>query len=75
MDESNIQHMQRIHIFAEWFELGTTTTKLTVAILLSSGVFSGQRSVCVYEDRYALDFLVTWPNLFVSLAHLHRKWL
>lgn len=73
VDDSSTHDMQSNYIFSEGFEPGATTRKLTAAILLLSGVSSGQFSVRVSEDEYALDYSVTWPNPLVDLAHLHRK--
>lgn len=64
-----------LHLLSEWVEPGTTTRRLTVAILLPSGVYPGHFSVRVADGGCILNVTVTWPSPLVDLTHLHRKWL
>lgn len=64
-----------MHIFSSWVEPNTTTKRLTVAVLLPSGVGPGQFSIRVAEDGGALEFTMIWPDPFINMSILHRKWL
>lgn len=64
-----------LHLLFDWIELGTTTRRHTVALLLPSGVVTGMFSVRVSEDGLFLELTVSWPGPFIDLKHLHRKWL
>lgn len=66
---------QPLHLISEWVEPGTTTRRLTVAILLPSGVAIGQFSTRVSDDGNTLFLVIMWPDPLVNLKHLHRKWL
>lgn len=74
-ENSGLYNVQPLHMISEWIEPGTTTKRLTVAILLPSGVLSGQFAVRVADDGCALEISITWPNPMVELKMLHRKWL
>lgn len=66
---------QTLYFILEWIYPGTPTRRLTVAILLPSGISIGQFSTCILEDGNTLFMAVNWPDLLVDLKHLHRKWL
>lgn len=59
--------MQLLRMMSDWMEHRTTTNRLTVAILLPPGVFYGQFSVCVADNRCALDTSMTWPLPILNL--------
>lgn len=66
---------QPLFLFSDWVQPGTTTRRLTVAILLPSGITTGKLFVQVQEDENHLQFTVRWPKPLLNLKHLHRKLL
>lgn len=54
-------------------EPGTNTKRLTVAILLSSGIPTRPFSERVAKGGFTLKVTATWADLLVTLNHLHRK--
>lgn len=51
-----------LHMLPEWVEPGTTTRRITVSILLSSGISPGRFFVRVAEGGGILYVTVTLPN-------------
>ena len=60
---------------SSWAEPETATKRLTVAILLPSGVETGCFSVRVADDGEYLELRVAWPKPLADVRALHRKWL
>lgn len=63
------------YLMSTWTEPGTTTKRITVAIVLPSGVGKGDFSVRATEDGKWVELTVVWPNPLIDLDTLHRKWL
>lgn len=59
-----------LYSISDWVKLGTTTRRLSVAILLPSGLSPDNFSVCASEDKITLTIAVTWPDLFINLKYL-----
>ena len=64
-----------LHLISEWTEAGTMTRRITVAMLLPSGVEQGMFSVSVVDGGRFVEMVVQWPNALVRMDVLHRKWL
>lgn len=60
---------------SDWVELATTTHRLTIAILLISGVSLGDFLVRISKDGNTLTIIVRRPDPLVNLKYLHHKWL
>lgn len=63
-DSSLFSTVQPLRIAPEWIEPDKSTKRLSVALLLQSGVTSGQFSVRVAEDGCALECSMCWPALW-----------
>lgn len=61
------EQFQPLLILSDWVEPGTTTKRLTVAVLLPSGVTSGMFSVRIADDGNSSEITVTWPDSLVDL--------
>lgn len=64
-----------VHFMSDWVEPGTTIRKLTVAILLRSGIQPDMFSVRVSEESCFLELTVAWTDPLANLRHLHWRWL
>lgn len=51
------------------------TRRLSLAILLPSGIRTGNFSVAFSKCGRTLDLGVCWPNAFLNMETLHKKWL
>ena len=51
------------------------TRRITAAVVLPSGVESGDFSICVAPGGMSLEITVEWPEPLVDLTIMHRKWL
>lgn len=60
-----------LHMLSELVEPGTTARKLTIEILLPSGISPGTFFVPVTEGGGILNVVVPWPNSSVDRKHLH----
>ena len=58
-----------------WVEPDTTTKRITVAVILPSGVGKSDFKVRVPEGGMCVELYFTWPNALVDVATMHRKWL
>ena len=59
---------------SEWAEPRTLRQCVSVAIVLPSGVRTGQFKVKVCESGDHLELKVDWPKPISDIAMLHRKW-
>lgn len=64
-----------LYIVSDWMESGTTNRRISISILLPSGVFIGQFSGRISDDGYTLELLVAWPKSLVYLKRIYRKLL
>lgn len=64
-----------IHIISVWKEPGTTNNRISLAILLPSGVTVGNFSYRVLEGGREFELTVRWPDPMVDLDMMHKKWL
>lgn len=64
-----------LHLISEWTEPGTTRRCISLAIVLPSGVGTGQFSTRVVEGGRELHVTVRLPRPLLDLAFLHKKWL
>ena len=64
-----------LYLLSEWSEPGTTTKRITVAIVLPSGIETGNFSIRIVEDGKCLLLVVQWPDPLMDLRMMHKKWL
>ena len=64
-----------LHLITCWMEPKTTTRRVTVVVLLPTGIGSGDFSVRITEDGKCLEVCVVWPDSLINIETLHRKWL
>ena len=58
-----------------WQEPGTTTKRITVAIILPSGVGSGDFRVRIIESGDVLEMVIYWLKPLTDIHYMHKKWL
>jgi len=68
-------YFKPLYIIGEWEEPETKTKRLTVALVLPSGVNRSDFTLQVLEDGLSLQLTVQWPAPLVNLKLLHQKWL
>lgn len=64
-----------LNIVGVWEEPGTKTKRISVVIVLPSGVNKHDFSLSVPDSGRMLELRVTWPDPLVNLRELHQKWL
>ncbi|MEM6687231.1 MAG: hypothetical protein AAF617_15725 [Bacteroidota bacterium] len=64
-----------LYLISQWQEPVTTTKRVTVAIILPSGVGVGAFKVRVIEEGDVLELTVNWPKPLVDIEFMHRKWM
>jgi len=64
-----------LYIIGEWEEPGKKTKRLTIAIVLPSGVNRSDFTLQILEGGMSLQISVKWPSPLVDLELLHQKWL
>lgn len=64
-----------LHLVSTWVEPLTTTKRLSLAIVLPSGIGPGQLSVRVAEGGQWVELTVAWPDQLVKPEVMHKKWL
>lgn len=74
-EEQSFDMVSRLYVFSLWVEPSTTTRRLTVAILLLSGVGRGKFSIRVSADGSALESTIIETEPLISICILHHKWL
>ena len=85
-DESDVLYPKMEHqdprtfkppfFLATWDEPRTTTKRISLAILLPSGIEPRKFSYSVNpDDRSIFEMSVLWPNPLVDMEVLHRKWI
>jgi len=62
-----------LYMLYVWQEPGTTAKRISVAIILPSGVDSGGFQVRVIEDGDVLQLTVDWPRPLVDISFMHKK--
>lgn len=60
-------------MISHWQEPGTTIPRLTVAIVLPSGVGAGDFKYRVVEEGNVLELTVDWPKPLVDITCMHKK--
>lgn len=73
--KNTLHNLQLTHMVSDWLEPRTTSKRLTKATLLPPSVMCGQLCVCAADEECALEVVMTWPCLIVSLQIFYRKWL
>lgn len=63
------------HVFTYWTKPGTTTCRITIAIVLPTGIGPGNFSTKILEGERILELNVKWPQCLTNLDMLHRNWL
>lgn len=58
-----------------WQEPSKTVRRITVAIVLSSGVHAGYFTVRVVDDGDVLQQSVDSPRPLIDISFIHKKWL
>ena len=51
------------------------TKRMSMAIVLPSGIDTGHFSIRVIEDGLHVELTVQWPDVLLDMQLLHRKWL
>lgn len=64
-----------LYLISEWNEPATMTRRISVAILLPSGVGSGDFTLRVVDGGEFLELTVCWPPTLIDLEIMHKKWL
>lgn len=64
-----------LYLIGEWQEPGSKTKRLTVVLILPSGVNKSDFTLQVLEGGQSLELTVQWPMPLVDLDMLHQKWL
>lgn len=73
IQESNTFHP--LHLISIWQEPSTTAKRITVSIILPSGVNAGDFTIRIIEDGDVLELTVDWPKPLVDISFMHKKWL
>ncbi|KAI0557767.1 hypothetical protein FGB62_265g06 [Gracilaria domingensis] len=60
---------------SEWEEISTASKRISVALLLPTGVESDSISLHVSANGKKLVMDCQWPTVFTNVSDLHRKWL
>lgn len=63
-----------LHLIMTRKEPNTLTARVTVVIVLQSGVDQGGFP-CISQDGLTLEIVVKWPTPFGNLDTMHKKWL
>lgn len=58
-----------------WKEPETMTRRITLAVILPSGVDAGGFSLRVVDGGQFLEITVKWPRPLIDLNLMHKKWL
>ncbi len=64
-----------LYLLSIWKEPGTMTKRVTAAVILPSGVETGDFSICISPCGMSLEIAVVWPVPLVDLTCMHKKWL
>lgn len=64
-----------LHMISQWQEPQTTAQRVTVAVVLPSGIYSGDFKFRVVDDGDVLEFTVNWPKPLIDISYMHKKWL
>ena len=72
---STTNSFKPLYLISEWNEPRTTNRRISVAILLPSGISCGDFSISVHEGGHALNLRVCWPTALFDMGTLHKKWL
>lgn len=64
-----------VHVISSWMESETLTERVTVSILLPSGVVKGDFAINVVNGGTQLEISVVWPGCLSNPRTMHRKWL
>ena len=64
-----------LYLISQWQEPETTTQRVTVAIILPSGIQAGSFKTRVIEEGDVLEMTVDWPRPLVDIEFMHRKWI
>lgn len=64
-----------LYLISQWQEPGTTTARLTVAIILPSVIGADDFKLRVIEDGDILELTVDWPRPLVGISFMHKKWM
>ena len=64
-----------LYLLSEWSGPETTTKIITVAIVLPTGIETGNFSIRIVEDGKCLLLVVQWPDPLIDLRMMHKKWL
>ena len=62
-------------LISTWREEKTMIKRVTVAIVLPSGVGRGQFSIRVAEGGRHLELMVRWPRPLINISLMHKKFL
>ena len=63
-----------LYLSSCWVERETTKKRITVAIVLPSGVGTGNFSLRILENGMSIELKVVWPNPLANLNIMYRKW-
>lgn len=65
---------ESLYLLAEQDESGNKTEHIAVAIVVLSGIGSGDFTLSVPEGGYYLELSIRWPSPFVGQREMHIKW-
>ena len=71
----DIRSFMPLHLCASWEEPVTTLQRVSMAIILPSGVEPQKVTVRVIEVGKQIELTVQWPQWLVRVDRMHRKWL
>ena len=64
-----------LHLISYWRENTFRVERVTVAVVLSSGIVPGGFYYRVTNNSRCLEFTVKWPKPIVDAKLIHKKWL
>ncbi|KAI0560922.1 hypothetical protein FGB62_97g111 [Gracilaria domingensis] len=63
------------YLISEWKEPETTTKRLSVGVVMRSGLQRGDFYVQIVDENKSLQIKVNWPRTMIHPKILHAKWL
>lgn len=74
-DELTTGFFKPLYTISIWKEPETMTRRVTLAIVLPSGIECGNFSLRVINGGGCLEVTVKWPTPLLDLSMMHKKWL
>ena len=64
-----------LYLMSEWQEPRTTLQRLSVAIILPSGIGPGQFKLKIVDEGDCLELTVDWQTPLIDISIMHKKGL